>query len=273
MTKLRAALAVLLIALPLLIGASPAGATSNVWECPTSYREGMSCSNTSRVRYVVQGIQTELYRGGFLTVPPPYNGAWGPATTTALRAWQTYLQGQGLGYLTPPVDGNFDKYDSMVMFGGVEDYIAVGLGIPNNLFWGLVDVESQLDPGAYNSGDTDSQTCRDRGIVEWNSCAHPEISDATAWGDPDQSMLLAAQQMKNQLTNSRNRGEPEAQAEDESVVQHWCPACAAYHQTHSTRWWPDDVDPDGTHHPSQLQIGATIYLNSVHSVITHFPIP
>lgn len=145
------------------------------WRIPPSYRYQMPVSADqwviARTAYGVISIQKVLIKRGYLNSDP------------------AKLTG-GFGVLTKEATIHFQKDAALVPDGIVGPKTARRLyyphiawwqaqcGIPNNLLYGELGLESGFDPGAEGMVDRD-----DRGIAQYNRHWHPEVPDEKAFGD------------------------------------------------------------------------------------------
>lgn len=159
------------------------------WRVPKFYGQGMTMptkpEDIKRTKLAIIGIQRELILQGFLAQPDkPLNGSWGQKSHDAVKQYQ-----KDNHYV---IDGRIGAKSVVRLFKHHFDFCQYVLGIPDNLLMGLCRLESALDPGAQGFIDN-----RDRGIAQFNSYYHPNVSDEIAYSRPDLCIGIAANMLKD----------------------------------------------------------------------------
>lgn len=136
---------------------------------------------------LVKTLQTFLNKNGASIPTDPLNfGTFGPKTQSALIAFQTLhgLTPDGIcGKMTWQAFDMIDIITAVCTAQGVEPLLGVS----------VASAESTLNPLATLFNPPSKST--DRGLFQWNSVYHSEISDASAF-DPTQATILFCQAVK-----------------------------------------------------------------------------
>lgn len=144
------------------------------WVVPPGYSRRMTIPSDSwqrqRVRYAVIAIQHILIARGYLGTVNSLDGGFGPKTDIAVRKFQ-----HDAGTRT---DGIVGRVTARRLFLTQFIWWQAALQIPDHLLYGMAFLESGFDPGAEGAVDHN-----DRGVMQYNRVAHPEISDLTAFSD------------------------------------------------------------------------------------------
>lgn len=145
------------------------------WRVPRYYGKGMVLIgddfSKQRQRWAVVSLQRELIRLKYLDADPnALDGGFGVKTDTAARQFQSTEK--------LVVDGLVGPATARRLFMPVTAQWQRKFDIPNNLLYGMIRLESAVDPGCEGT-----VVAADRGIAQFNRDAWPGIDDATAFGN------------------------------------------------------------------------------------------
>lgn len=190
-----------------------------------------------RVRYATIGIQTELIDLGYLKRPKqPLTGQIGSQTETAIKAFQ-----KATGHLT--VDGIVGPMTARRLFAPRFLWWQTAMSIPSNLLYGLARLESGMDPGAQGALDD-----ADRGILQFNARAHPDVTDDLAYGQPGWCIQRAAGTLRQVAMHM-------AQIQKwPSKTDPWLLAIASWNNPSAALAWANDGAPGNESIASYVQL-------------------
>jgi peptidoglycan hydrolase-like protein with peptidoglycan-binding domain len=179
-----------------------------------------------RIRYGAAAIQRQLEVAGFIE-ESSYSGKFGPITVDAIKRFQKH---QGLY-----VDGKAGpKTCRLLAWRPIWSHQIYGeIVIPNNILYGLMYLESMLDPGAEGA---DTSKSIDRGIAQISKESFPDITDAQAYGDIGFSVAFSARNMRSAKHPDQSKTYAEMGRWDLAIAHHNSPALAR-------RWFETGVAP------------------------------
>jgi len=188
------------------------------WRIPKTYSMTMVIpdSEVKRVRLATKGIQKELIRRKFLAEPKKLDGIFGGATRQAVKKFQKESKLKETGEV--------DMATATLLFWPHILLQQVLKGIPDNLLFGVLRLESALDPGAQGVVDK-----TDRGIAQWNLRYHPDITDEIAYGDPIFCIEMAATALADSYESLKKlnaKNLPDHTLWDAAVAHHNNPSLA-----------------------------------------------
>lgn len=194
---------------------------AGAWATPSVYQPMMTeeVREQERVRCVVHWIQDELIRLGYMAETlGPRLGYYGGVTFAAVRAYQkdrslpdigTVNRETGIALLAP-----WWVWHSQVEVLRQADP-TIKTGIDPALPRAQGALESNYDPGAQGVRDP-----RDRGVVQINSGAHPEIPNALAYGRPDLCIQWLCLRLARRIALYRSWGVSVSRAQDAAILYH-----------------------------------------------------
>lgn len=163
--------------------------TPGAWNRPKKYSVDMGYLRQQRVRWALGGLQNTLTLRGKMSAEELYHAAITHRFTRATKRAVRDLQNDpgSIAKVTGEIGPNTSRW----LFQPYVLFYESLMGAPRHLLHGVVGIEGDYDPAAVGCNDPN-----DRGILQYNSVAHPDVSDAEAFGDPLGMIERAAREMK-----------------------------------------------------------------------------